>query len=79
MEIEIKIGRELVTFTDKDIFLDNGACVQCKTKQGKHMGYGRYTNLLLTKKALKELESKCERFNVRTSPSGVEYFQYKEK
>lgn len=83
MNIEIKIGRDVLTFTEDDVFIDNGACVQCRTQRGKHMGHGRYCNLVLTKKALKELESKCKRENIEMEKTrwnlGVQYFRYKEK
>lgn len=74
--ITIKIGREVITFTEEDVFIDNGACIQCKTKKGKHEGYGRYGILMLTKKALKELESKCERKIIEVTKSKVQYFSY---
>ena len=74
--IDIKMGRDVITFTEEDVFLDNKACVQCKTKRGKHIGYGQYCILVLTKKALKELESKCERNIIEITQSGVQYFSY---
>ncbi len=64
--IDIKIGREVYTFTEDDVFLDNGACVQCFTKSV-------FTNisilnppLKMTNKALKLLDEKCERVIITT-------------
>ncbi|AUR89214.1 hypothetical protein NVP1121O_186 [Vibrio phage 1.121.O._10N.286.46.C4] len=83
MRIELKIGRKIHNFTEEDLFLDNGACVQCKTKQGQHLGYGQYTLLRLTKSAVKTLDKMCTRLPVQVKRdqfnSGVEYFKYKLK
>ena len=77
--IDIKIGREVVTFTEEDVFIDNGVCIQCNTKKGRYRGYGSYCILQLTKKAVKELEAKCDRVNVVQKPHSVQYFRYKLK
>lgn len=77
--IDIKIGRGTVTFTEEDVFVDNGACIQCNTKKGSHLGYGSYSILQLTKKAVKELESRCDRVDVLQRTPSVQYFRYKLK
>ncbi len=76
------MGRNEYTFTAKDVFIDNGACVQCITQGGVYQGYGRYAPLKLTQKALKSLSKNCERVIITDHPySGkpsLEVFYYKE-
>ena len=77
--VDIKMGREVFTFTEEDVFVDNGSCIQCNTKKGRHLGYVSYGILLLTKKAVKELESSCDRVDVLQRTPTVQYFRYKLK
>ncbi len=59
--IELKIGRKTFCFNEQDKFMDNGSCIQCLTHIGVYSGWGRYANLVITKKAVKEISGKCDR------------------
>ena len=62
LEIKIKIGREYHAFTESDLFIDNGSCVQCTTKKYGH-GARRSSAgwLRLSKNAIKTLDYECTR------------------
>lgn len=64
--IDIKIGKEVYTFTEDDVFLDNKACVQCLTKSVYITAAWTSSPLKMTKKALKLLDEKCERVTITT-------------
>ena len=61
MKIEIKMGRKIETFTEDDLFLDNGRCVQCMTNYGFRAKHSTASWLMMTKKAIKILELSCDR------------------
>lgn len=54
--IRLKIGRYEYEITENDKLMDNGACVQFLTKRGPRGKWG-HKSLVLTKKALREIES----------------------
>lgn len=58
--MELKIGRNVYTITEKDVFMDNGACVQLLTQSKEKSVWGRKTTPVLPKRAIKEI-SKYER------------------
>ncbi len=81
MAITIKMGRGEYTFTEEDVFLDNGACVQClsiRLSRGYHS-----STLKLTKKALSWLGKNCERVTIDdhyySGQKRLEVFYYKLK
>lgn len=79
----IKIGRNEYTFTEDDVFLDNGSCIQVLTRDGVSQGYARYSPLCLTQKAIKDLEKRCKRVEIKDHPysgkSRLEVFYYEEE
>lgn len=52
----LKIGKHEYTITEKDVFLDNGCCVQLLTQSKVFKNWG-YMTPVLSKKAIKELEN----------------------
>ena len=59
--VSVVMRGRLTDFTDSDIFIDNGKGVQCVSKMGKYISCGQYSPLKLTKTAVKEIDSVCER------------------
>ncbi len=56
-QISIKIKRHTYEITNKDSFLDNGACVQLITQSKEKANWGHRPNPILSKKTIKELLS----------------------
>ena len=64
--ITLKIGRNEYFITNKDRFMDNGACVQLLTQSKEPSKWGRVPNPVLSKLAVKEIAS-FERVTVSRS------------
>ena len=58
--ITLKIGRHEYQITEKDTFMDNGACVLLITQSKEKSDWGRRPHPVLSKRAIKEI-SKFER------------------
>lgn len=63
--LTLKIGRYEYEITEKDTFMDNGACVQILS-QKKQFKDWHYVTPVLSKKAIKQI-SKYERIPVESS------------
>lgn len=61
MNIEIRIDGKTQTFTENDIFCDDGVCVTVATKHGYWAKNSAECDLKLKDNELAKLESKCER------------------
>lgn len=53
--LTLKVGRHTYDITEKDLFMDNGACVQLLTQSKETPDWGRIPNPVLSKRAEKEL------------------------
>ena len=51
----LKLRRHCYYITSKDLFMDNGSCVQLTTQSEEKMIWGHRANPVLTKKAIKEI------------------------
>ena len=54
--MNLKIGRDEYEITNKDLFMDNGACVQLMTQAKRYGDWGRKITPMLSKKAIKEID-----------------------
>jgi len=52
---DLKIGRNKYTITDKDEFMDNGACIQLLTQNEDRIGWSRRPIPALSKAAIKTI------------------------
>lgn len=77
--IEIKIGRYEYTFTENDIFLDNGSTVQCLTVNDDSGSTWHKFPVRITKKAMKEILDKCEMVDKKYNSFGNLEFKIKLK
>ena len=55
--MELKIGRNIYTITEKDSFMDNGTCVQLLTQSEERSLWGRKPHSVLSKRAIKEISN----------------------
>lgn len=53
--LELKIGRYTYNITEKDLFLDNGSCVQLTTQSQEKSDWGHKPNPILSKRAIKHI------------------------
>lgn len=58
--ITLKMGRKTYTFTDEDIFMDNG-CTQCTTQKVFSPSTSHNSPIRLTQKAEKEMFAVCDK------------------
>ena len=58
--MELKIGRNIYTITEEDMFMDNGCCVQLMTQSKEISNWGKRPTPILSKRAIKEI-SKYDR------------------
>lgn len=58
--MNLKIGRHTYIITEKDLFMDNEACIQLLTQSKEKSNWGHRPNPVLSKKAIKEI-NKFER------------------
>jgi hypothetical protein len=58
--MKLKIKRHTYTITEKDLFMDNGACIQLLTQSKEKSNWGSKPTPVLSKKAIKEI-NKFER------------------
>lgn len=56
-KVKIKINRYMKIIDEKDLVLDNGACIQVITQCGSFVDYG-YAPLIMSKKQFKDLLKK---------------------
>ena len=70
MKIEVKIGGKIQTFTENDIFFDSGRCVAVTTKHGYWSKNSVECDLELKEHELEKLDSKCDRFQVKSDNEG---------
>ena len=73
--INLKIGRYEYEITEKDTFMDNGACVQLLS-QAKQWNVWRYVTPVLSQKAIKQI-NKFERIPVASEFTNVQVFRLK--
>jgi len=70
----LKIKRHEYEITSKDLFMDNGACVQLLTQSKEKADWGRKRTPVLSKRTVKEI-SKFKRIQKKHNyHAGVEVF-----
>ena len=78
-KIKIKINRYMKLVDEKDLILDNGACIQVLTQCGSFVDYG-YAPLIMSKKQFKDLLKKgflvIAEEETRKSPSISYYYRF---
>jgi len=76
--MQLKIKRHEYEITEKDIFMDNGACIQLLTQSKERGDWGRRPTPKLSKRAIIKI-NKFEKIPVesKTKPSWCKLFSLK--
>lgn len=74
--IDLKIGRNTYKITESDTFMYNRSCVQLLTQSKEKISWGKKSNPVLSKMAIKQM-SKFERFQHKhTFSDNVQVFNF---